>query len=52
MTKNTLITLHPNEYTERLDYYLFAINLEDAWGIVILLMINPIQYVFQTKQKS
>ena len=42
MTQNTIITLHPNEYTERLGYYLFAINLEDAWDIAILLRIYPI----------
>ena len=37
MTQTTLIRLHPNECTKRLGYYLFAVNLEDARKVVILL---------------
>ena len=47
----TLINLHPNQYTQGLCYYLFAVNLGRCVGTVILLMAYLIKYVFQMKQK-
>ena len=32
MTQPTLINLHPNEYTQRLSYYPFAVNLDRCMG--------------------
>ena len=50
MTQPMLINLHPNEYGQGLIYYLFAINL-DVWEVLILFLIYPIEFVFQTKHK-
>ena len=50
MIQPTLINLHPNEYTQGLHYYPFAVNL-DVSEVLILLMIYLIEYAFQTKQK-
>ena len=32
MTQSTLINLHPNEYSQGLRYYLFAVNLDRCGG--------------------
>ena len=45
----TLINLHPNEYTQELCYYPFAVNL-DVLEVVTLLMICLIEHVFQTQE--
>ena len=45
MTQPTLINLHPNEYSQELHYYPFALE------VVILLMTSLIKYMFQIKQK-
>ena len=49
MIQPTHINLHPNEYSQGC-YYQLAVNLDRPWEVVILLMIYPIKYVFQTKQ--
>ena len=49
MIQPTHINLHPNEYGQGC-YYQLAVNLDRPWEVVILLMIYPIKYVFQTKQ--
>ena len=46
----TLINLHPNEYSQELYYYPFAVKL-DVLAVLILLMTYLKKYVFQTKQK-
>ena len=51
MTQPTVINLHPNEYIQGLRYYPLAVIQTDVLEVVILLMIYPIEYVFQTKQK-
>ena len=51
MTHPTITNLHPNEYTQRLCYYPFMVNLDRSSKVVILSMIYLIEYVFQTKQK-
>ena len=45
----TLINLHPNEYTQELCYYPFAVNLA-VLEVVTLLMICLIEHVFQTQE--
>ena len=50
-TQPTLINLHPNEYSEGLSYYPFAISLDRLSEVVILLVTCLIKYVFQTRQK-
>ena len=51
-TQATVINLHPNEYTQGLRYFSFAVNLDRCTGSCkILLIIYLIEYVFQTKQK-
>ena len=47
----TLTNLHPNEYSQELYYYPFAIKLDDVLEVVIFLMTYQIKYVFQIKQK-
>ena len=42
-----LISLHPNEYSQELHWYPFAVELE----AVIVLMNHLIKHVFQIKQK-
>ena len=42
--------LNPDEYKQRLCYYLFIINL-DVIEVVIPSMTHPVEYVFQIKQK-
>ena len=47
MTQPTFINLYPNEYSQGLHYYPFAINLDSCIGSCNTL----IKYVFQIKQK-
>ena len=51
MIQPALINLHPNEYTQGLRYYPFAVNLDRCMGIAILLMIFLIEYLSQTKME-
>ena len=51
LTQPTPINLNPNEYIEGLCYHPFVVSLDRCMEVVILLMIYPINYVFQTKQK-
>ena len=51
MCQPTVISLHPTEYLEGLRDYLFSVNLDRSMEVAILLMIYPINYAFQTKQK-
>ena len=48
----TLINLHPNEYSQELHYYPFAVKLDRYVGSCNTLNdLLLIKYVFQTKQK-
>ena len=47
----TLINLHPNEYSQELSIIHLQLNWIDVLEVVILFIIYPIKYVFQTKQK-
>ena len=49
MTRMNLIELNSDEWNQGLSYYPFMANLDNAIGVVILLMIHPVEYVFQTK---
>ena len=51
MTQPTPINLYPNEYSEELCYYSFAVNLDGLMEIAILLMNYIIKYVFQMKPR-
>ena len=52
MIEPNSINLNPNEYTQGLSYYPFAVNFNNSLTVLlILLMIYLIEYVFQTKQK-
>ena len=51
MTQPSLISLHPNEYSQEFNYYPFAAKLDRCVGSLILLMTYLIKYVFQIKQK-
>ena len=37
-TQPTLINVHPYEYSQELRYYLFAVNLNNLFEVLILLM--------------
>ena len=47
MIQANLINLHPNEYSQELHYYPFAVKLDRCVGSCN----NLIKYVFLTKQK-
>ena len=47
MIQPTLTNLHPNEYSQELHYYPFAVNLDRCVGSLMTYLIN---YAFQTKQ--
>ena len=47
MTQPTLSSLHPNEYSQELRYYPFAVNLDRCAGSCNILD----KYLFQIKQK-
>ena len=49
LTQPTPINLHPNEYSQELHYYSFAVKLIDVLEVVILLITYLIKYVFQIK---
>ena len=49
MIQPTVINLHPNEYSQELHYYPFAVKLDRC--VVILSMTYLIKYMFQIKQK-
>ena len=51
MTEPTFINLHPNEYTQELHYYPFAVKLNRYVGSCSTLSHLPNKYVFQTKGK-
>ena len=51
MAQTTLISLHPNDTLKDNITIHFQLISIDVWEIVIFLMIYPIKYVFQTKQK-
>ena len=55
MTQPTLINLRPNEYSEGLRYYPFAVHLDRRVGSFNTfndpIVNNLIKYVFQIKQK-
>ena len=42
MTQPTLVNSHPNEYSQWLSYYPFAVNLDRFREVAILLMIYQI----------
>ena len=46
-----ILNLHPNEYSQELQYYPFAVTLDRCVVVAILLMTCLIKYVFQSKQK-
>ena len=50
MTQPTLINLHPNEYIQESNYYLFAVNLGRNRGRSNTL-IYPIDCMFKKKWK-
>ena len=50
-TQPTLINLHPNEYSEGLNYYTFAVNFDRCVGLKNTLDDYQIEYVFQIEQK-
>ena len=50
MIQPTLISLHPNEYSQEFHYYPFSVKLEDTLEVVLLLMTYLIKYVFKIKQ--
>ena len=52
MTRPTLINLNPDEYNQELCYYPFLVSLNKCNEVVVLLLIHPTEYGFQTKQKS
>ena len=45
------INLHPNEYSQELHYYPFAVKLDRCVGSCDSLNTYLIKYVFKTKQK-
>ena len=47
-TQPTLINLHPNEYSEGLNYYTSAVNFGRCVGIKNTLDDYQIEYVFHT----
>ena len=51
-TQPTLINLHPNEYSEGLNYYTSAVNFGRCVGIKNTLDDYQIEYVFQIEQKN
>ena len=51
-TQPTLINLHPNEYSQGLCYYPFAVNLNRLVGSCNTLNGLSNRVVFQTKQKT
>ena len=48
----TLINLHPNEYSQGLNYYPCAIKLDKCVGSCNALMTYLIKYVFEIKQNT
>ena len=46
-----LLNLHPNEYSEELPCYPFAVKLDRCVGSCNTLMTYVVKYVFQIKQK-
>ena len=50
MIQPTLISLHPNEYSQEFHYYPFSVKLEDTLEVVLLLMTYLMKYVFKIKQ--
>ena len=51
MIQSPLINLHPNEYSQELYYYPFAVKL-DVLQVVILLMTCIIKCVLEAKKKT
>ena len=51
MTEPTLVNLHPNEYSQELHYYPFAVKLDRRIVSCNTPMTYTIKYVFQIKQK-
>ena len=51
MTRPNLIHLNPDEYNQELRYHPFMVNLNRCMEVVVLLMIYPVEYLFQTKFK-
>ena len=51
MIQPTLINLHPNEYSQEFHTIHFRLNQMDVLEVVIVLMINLRNYVFQIKWK-
>ena len=49
MIQATLINLHPNEYIQELHEYPFAV-INSVSEVIIVLMTNLIEYVFQMKK--
>ena len=47
----SLINFHPNQYTQGLHYYPFAVNLDKCMGSCNTLKDLSNEYVLQTKQK-
>ena len=50
-TQSTIINLHPNEYSQGLHYYPFAVNLDRCVGSCNTLLTCLIKYVYQAIQK-